>query len=93
MERVVLFDLLNSFFLLYFGLLISNRLLTYWGRSRFGRLHVEALQDTFDVVDLGQHVGSSTYCLDLPNDVEIHPIFHVSRLKELLGSGDNIITI
>ena len=33
-----------------------------------------------------------TYRLTLPNGVEIHPIFHVSRLKELLGSCNNTIT-
>ena len=37
-------------------------------------------------------IGSLTYRLALPDGVEIHPVFHVSRLKELLGSGDNIVT-
>ena len=39
-----------------------------------------------------KRIGSSTYRLTLPDGVEIHPVFHVSRLKELLGFGDNTIT-
>ena len=39
-----------------------------------------------------KRIGSSTYRLALPDGVEIHPVFHVSRLKQLLGSGDNTVT-
>ena len=35
---------------------------------------------------------SSACRLTLLEGVEIHPVFHVSRLKELLGSGDNTVT-
>ena len=28
--------------------------------------------------------------LDLPVGVDVHPIFHVSRLKELIGSNNNV---
>ena len=38
-------------------------------------------------------IGSSAYRLALLDGVEIHLVFHVSRLKELLGSGDNMIGI
>ena len=40
-----------------------------------------------------KRVGSSAYHLALPRNVGIHPVFHVSRLKPFLGSGDNTITI
>ena len=40
-----------------------------------------------------KRIGSTTYCLALPDGVEIHPNFHVSHLKELLGSDDNTVTI
>ena len=36
-----------------------------------------------------KRIGSSAYHLALPVGIEIHPVFHVSRLKELL---DNTIT-
>ena len=39
-----------------------------------------------------KRIGSSTYRLALPDGVEIHLVFHVSRLKELLGSGNNTVT-
>ena len=40
-----------------------------------------------------KRIGSSAYRLNLPNGVEIHPVFHVSRLEELLGFDDNTVTI
>jgi hypothetical protein len=40
-----------------------------------------------------KRIGSSVYYLDLPTGVDVHPMFHVSRLKELLGSDDNMVTI
>ena len=39
-----------------------------------------------------KRMGSSAYRLALPDGVEIHPVFHVRRQKELLGSGDNTVT-
>ena len=40
-----------------------------------------------------KRVGSFAYHLALPCNVGIHFVFHVSRLKPFLGSGDNTITI
>ena len=40
-----------------------------------------------------KRVGSSAYQLALPPNVGIHPVFHVSRLKEFLGSNDNTVTL
>ena len=40
-----------------------------------------------------KRVGSSAYHLVLPRNVGIHLVFHVSRLKPFLDSGDNSITI
>ena len=39
-----------------------------------------------------KRIGSSANRLALLDGVEIHPVFHVSRLKELLGCGDNTVT-
>ena len=40
-----------------------------------------------------KRIGSSASRLDIPNGVEIHPVFPVSRLKELMGSSDNTVTL
>ena len=40
-----------------------------------------------------KHIGSSTYHLALPYGAKIHLVFHVSRLKELLGFCNNTVTI
>jgi hypothetical protein len=37
-------------------------------------------------------IRSSAYHLNLPPGVDIHPVFHVSHLKELLGFNDNMVT-
>ena len=37
-------------------------------------------------------MGSSAYHLNLPTNIKIHPVFHVSRLKGLLGSDDNQVS-
>ena len=39
-----------------------------------------------------KYIVSSVYLLDLSNDVDIHPNFHVSSPKELMGSDNTIIT-
>ena len=38
-------------------------------------------------------IGSSAYRLELPEGVRVHLVFHVSRLKQLLGSQDNVVSI
>ena len=40
-----------------------------------------------------KRIGSSPYHLDLPPDIKVYLIFHVSLLKELLGSGDNSVSL
>ncbi|TYK26445.1 histone-lysine N-methyltransferase ASHR1 isoform X5 [Cucumis melo var. makuwa] len=37
-----------------------------------------------------ERIGSIAYKLELPNDTSIHPIFHVSQLKKLVGEHTNI---
>ena len=39
-----------------------------------------------------KRIGSSAYRFNLPNGVEIRPVFYVCRLKELLGSDDTTVT-
>ena len=39
-----------------------------------------------------KHIGSSAYHLNLPTHIKIHPVFHASHLKELLGSEDNPVS-
>ncbi|MCO5595967.1 hypothetical protein L7F22_050019 [Adiantum nelumboides] len=40
-----------------------------------------------------EKIGTVAYTLALPSDVTVHPVFHVSRLKEKLGESDNIVPI
>ena len=39
------------------------------------------------------HIGSFAYHLDLLYGINVHLIFHVSCLKELIGFNENIVTI
>ena len=38
-------------------------------------------------------IDPSTYRLNLPTGIKVHYVFHVSRLKELLGVDDNPVSI
>ena len=38
-----------------------------------------------------RHIGSSAYHLDQPDGVDVHLVFHLSHLKELLRSDDNMV--
>ena len=40
-----------------------------------------------------KHVGSSAYRFKLPAGIKVHPVFHVSHLKELLDFDDNLVSI
>ena len=37
-------------------------------------------------------IGQTAYKIDLPSIVRVHPVFHVSCLKEALGGGDQLIS-
>ena len=39
-----------------------------------------------------RRIGQTAYKIDLPSSVRVHPVFHVSRLKEVLGGGDQIVS-
>ena len=39
-----------------------------------------------------KYFGLSMYQLDLHDGIRIHQVFHVSHLKEVIGSNDNTIT-
>ncbi|KAH7421491.1 hypothetical protein KP509_13G060300 [Ceratopteris richardii] len=38
-----------------------------------------------------KRIGKMAYQLQLPGNSQIHPVFHVSRLKKRLGESDNLI--
>ncbi|KAH7307048.1 hypothetical protein KP509_22G043700 [Ceratopteris richardii] len=38
-----------------------------------------------------KRIGKMAYQLQLPENSQIHPVFHVSRLKKRLGESDNLI--
>ena len=38
-----------------------------------------------------KHIGPNAYRLDFPSNVMVHPVFHVSKLKEVIGYDDNVI--
>ena len=38
-----------------------------------------------------KRIGPNAYRLDLPSNVMVHPVFHVSRLKEAIGYDDNVV--
>lgn len=40
-----------------------------------------------------QHIGSITYKLALPATSKIHPVFHVSCLKKVVGHNCKVQTI
>ena len=40
-----------------------------------------------------KRIHSSTWHLDLIANIKVHPIYHVNRFKELLGYGDNLVSI
>ena len=40
-----------------------------------------------------KRIGSSIYRLDRPIGIKVHLVFHVTRLKELLGSDDSSFSI
>ncbi|WP_435653937.1 hypothetical protein [Escherichia coli] len=37
-------------------------------------------------------INEVAYRLRLPEGIRVHPVFHVSRLKEVLGARDNLVS-
>ena len=56
--------------------------------GKYGKL-APRFSEPFTILE---HIYSSSYFLALLDGVEIYLVFHVSRLKELLGSSDNTVT-
>ena len=38
-----------------------------------------------------KRVGNVAYKLELPETLQVHPVFHVSRLRKRLHDGDNVV--
>ena len=54
------------------------------------KLHIRASVLNYIVL---KHIGSSTYNFDLLNGVNFHLVFHISCIKGITSSSDNIVTI
>jgi hypothetical protein len=62
-------------------------------RSLFGQPYTKLLPRYYGPFRIEKKVGKVAYLLDLPQEVKIHPVFHVSRLKPFYGTPPAAIDI
>ena len=69
------------------------KLQPYRQHSIFRRAHQKLASKYFGPFQVTAKVGAIAYCLALPVDSKIHPMFHVSLLKRKVGDTSNLTKI
>ncbi|KAL6128947.1 hypothetical protein ACLB2K_072300 [Fragaria x ananassa] len=61
------------------------KLQPYWQKSLLKRLSTKLAPWFFGPFKILQKIGSVAYCLELPPNSRLHPVFHASLLKKCIG--------